>query len=89
MDRHSIPALAQDSVECWVLNGETLRPPDSLPAEMQRRAAAFVSIHLKDGKLRGCIGTVQPTEENIAGEVIRNAIAAATRDPRFTPVQPN
>src|SRR5207302_8814623 len=56
---------------------------------MRPRAAVFVSLHLKDGSLRGCIGTVQPVEENRAREIIRNAISAATRDPRFLPVRPD
>ena len=37
-------------------------------------------------ELRGCIGTYLPTRGNIAEEIIRNAIDAATRDPRFSPV---
>ena len=41
----------------------------------------------KDGELRGCIGTIQPTEESIAEEIIRNAIQSGTQDPRFYPVE--
>ncbi|MGB4218131.1 MAG: AmmeMemoRadiSam system protein A, partial [Bacillota bacterium] len=37
--------------------------------------------------LRGCIGTIEPVRANIAEEIIYNAIAAATQDPRFSPVQ--
>jgi len=37
-------------------------------------------------QLRGCIGTYLPTKKNIAEEIIFNAIAAATADPRFPPV---
>ncbi|HCL89891.1 MAG TPA: AmmeMemoRadiSam system protein A, partial [Candidatus Atribacteria bacterium] len=36
--------------------------------------------------LRGCIGTFMPTQENIAQEIIKNAISAAIDDPRFSPV---
>ena len=39
--------------------------------------------------MRGCIGTFAPTAKNIAEEVIHNAISAATRDPRFSPVAPS
>ena len=45
-------------------------------------SAVFVSIHEFD-RLRGCIGTVIPTKENIAKEIISNAISAAKRDHRF------
>jgi len=37
--------------------------------------------------LRGCIGTYLPTRENIAEEIIHNAIAAATEDYRFEPIK--
>ena len=41
-----------------------------------------------EGKeLRGCIGTYLPTEDNIAKEIIQSAIAAATEDYRFNPIQ--
>lgn len=50
------------------------------------RAACFVSIK-KLGMLRGCIGTLEPTEQDLAHEIIRNARSAATQDPRFPPVR--
>jgi AmmeMemoRadiSam system protein A len=53
---------------------------------MRVRAGAFVSLH-RYGELRGCIGTIEPTQRNVAEEVIQNAISAATRDPRFAPMQ--
>src|SRR5690554_6048856 len=51
----------------------------------QKLAGAFVSIK-KDGALRGCIGTIFPTQKNLVEEVKHNAIAAAFHDPRFDPV---
>jgi uncharacterized protein (TIGR00296 family) len=38
-------------------------------------------------ELRGCIGTYLSTKENIAKEIIYNAISAATEDYRFGPIQ--
>ena len=49
---------------------------------MEKRAGAFVSIH-EHGQLRGCIGTILPTTDCVAEEIIQNAISASTRDPRF------
>jgi len=54
---------------------------------LQERAGAFVSLK-RHGELRGCIGTIEPAYATLADEIIQNAIAAATRDPRFMPVQP-
>ena len=39
-----------------------------------------------DGRLRGCIGTIEPLRESLAREIIENAISAGTADPRFSPV---
>jgi uncharacterized protein (TIGR00296 family) len=36
--------------------------------------------------LRGCIGTILPTKENIAEEIIQNAISACSQDLRFSPI---
>ncbi|NPV54028.1 MAG: AmmeMemoRadiSam system protein A [Firmicutes bacterium] len=82
-----IVRLARAAVEEYVRHGEILRAPGDLPPEFSGRAGVFCSIK-KHGQLRGCIGTVTPTRAGIAEEVIHNAIAAATEDPRFTPVEP-
>jgi AmmeMemoRadiSam system protein A len=49
------------------------------------RAACFVTLK-KHGELRGCIGTLEPAEPDLGGEIARNAHSAAFRDPRFPPV---
>ena len=80
--------LARLSLETYVRQGQTLQTlPENLPAELTEQAAgAFVSLH-KEGRLRGCIGTIFPTEKNLAQEILQNAVSAGTRDPRFPPVQ--
>ncbi len=78
--------LARLSLESYITEGKEIEVPADLPPEMtSRRAGAFVSIH-KLGKLRGCIGTILPTMDSIAQEIIGNAISASTRDPRFDPI---
>jgi MEMO1 family protein len=79
-----VTALARRAVELYVKKGETLRP-GSVPTEMRRRAGVFVTLY-KHGELRGCIGTIFPDRENIAGEIIANGQSSATRDPRFDAV---
>lgn len=76
------------SIESYILDGRMVDPiKDAAPEELlNRRAGAFVSLHLLDGSLRGCIGTFMPTRSNLALEIRDNAIAAATQDPRFEPV---
>lgn len=50
------------------------------------KRGVFVSLK-KSGELRGCIGTIYPTTDSIADEIIRNAIAAGIDDPRFEKVE--
>ncbi len=85
---HPYVALAKDAVENWVLYRKKIRPPEPLDPVFQRRAGCFVTLY-KNGKLRGCIGTILPVYENLAEEIIENAIAACSRDPRFFPVMPD
>ena len=78
--------LARRSLESYILYGKRIDVPDGLPEEMLKtRAGAVVSIH-KQGQLRGCVGTILPTRDNVAEEIIENAISASTRDPRFDPI---
>lgn len=79
--------LAKETVEEYVLKGKRKKEPVKLEEGMENRAGVFVSIK-KNGKLRGCIGTIKPTQKNIAQEIISNAISAAAHDPRFMPVNP-
>ena len=79
--------LAKETVETYIKEGRIISPPKDLSKEMlTKKAGVFVSLHLKDGSLRGCIGTFVPTKKNLALEIIANAISSATQDPRFSPV---
>ena len=80
--------LARKTVETYVRTGEKISVPEGLPEEMYAdRAGVFVSLK-EEGRLRGCIGTISPVQNNIAEEIIDNAVSAASRDPRFHAVQP-
>ena len=60
--------------------------PNDLPTKMtEQTARAFVSLHAY-GQLRGCIGTIGPTTENVAQEIVQNAVSVCVQDPRFPPV---
>ena len=82
--------LARLSLETYVRTGKELdQLPEDLPAGLTGPAAgAFVSLHI-DGRLRGCIGTIAPTRENVAWEIVQNAVSACARDPRFPAVRPD
>lgn len=80
-------ALAKAAIERWVKERKILDPREKseLLEALRGKAGVFVSLK-KRGELRGCIGTFQPTRENLAEEIVSNAISAASRDPRFPPV---
>lgn len=82
---HPLIKLAKKTVDEYVLNGKVIEPPENPVPEMVKKAGVFVSLKMK-GELRGCIGTLQPTTESVAAEIIQNAVSAATQDPRFMPV---
>lgn len=86
---HSLVKLARETIDSYVGGNKVVNvpPEEELTPEMKQQGGVFVSIK-KKGQLRGCIGTIEPHEANVAQEVIRNAISAATRDPRFPPISP-
>ena len=83
---HPLVKLAKETVETYTREGKVIKPRELTP-EMKEKAGVFVSIH-KLGQLRGCIGTFEPTQKNVAEEIIHNAISSATHDPRFPTVHP-
>ena len=83
--------LAKLAIETYIKEGAIISPSPTLPRSLlTKRSGVFVTIEKKTGSkriLRGCIGTYLPTRKNIATEIIYNAIAAATEDPRFLPIR--
>ena len=75
--------LARLSIESYLDEGRPLTLSKAgqalaIPPELlNRRAGVFVTLHL-DGRLRGCIGTIEPQAESIAAEIIRNAVLSAS-----------
>ncbi|OFK25278.1 AmmeMemoRadiSam system protein A [Olsenella sp. HMSC062G07] len=85
--------LARRAVEAYVREGRRLTCEDGangggapLPQISGERAGCFVSLSL-DGELRGCMGTIAPTQPTLADEICSNAVSACARDPRFEPVR--
>ena len=62
-------------------NRKVIQPKELTP-EMKEQAGVFVCIK-KFGELRGCIGTFEPCQDNVAEEIVANAISTATQRPPF------
>lgn len=93
---HSYVQLAKKAIEIYIKEGRVISTSKDLPNVasqiFERQAGTFVSLCICRGKkksLCGCIGTYLPTKDNIADEIIANAIAAATQDYRFEPITEN
>jgi len=81
------PELARLAVESMIRHALRLDSPSQPSGILARRTGVFVTLRTDDGNLRGCIGTIEPFRVHVAAEIIYNAICAATRDPRFPPVE--
>lgn len=77
--------LARCTVEQYVRAKTTPESPELTDERLPGRAGAFVTIH-KEGRLRGCIGTIGPTQTSLASEIVHNAVQSSCADPRFPPV---
>ena len=83
--RRRLIAIARDTVELYVREKKVLEVNEDDP-RLNEEEGAFVTLRKKNGELRGCIG-------NVLGSgplhlTVRNmAISAATKDPRFSPVE--
>lgn len=84
--------LAKNTIETYIKTGKKIEVPENLSEKFYNcQKGVFVTIYKKhsEKKLRGCIGTFMPTKENIAQEIIDNAISAAVRDYRFNSITEN
>ncbi len=83
-ERRALLELARHAIVEAVHHSRPLEvfPPTPVLAEP---AGAFVSLH-RQGRLRGCIGQVEPVE-SLVSSVARCAVAAALEDPRFEPLR--
>lgn len=75
---------ARKIVTEFVKNGRRLELDEKLKAKFSFEAGIFVTLDTQDG-LRGCIGFPMPRK--LADALLEAAIAAASQDPRFSPVQ--
>jgi AmmeMemoRadiSam system protein A len=85
-EERTLLRLARVTLEAWIKNESKdvdLEMFD-LTEPLSSRAGAFVTLH-HEGKLRGCIGYIEPIKP-LYEAVMDNARNAATNDPRFPKV---
>ncbi|GBC59111.1 hypothetical protein DENIS_0042 [Desulfonema ishimotonii] len=80
-DRRWLLQLARSVIVAKLDRERDVDVPDNAPAALKEKRGCFVTLH-KKGRLRGCIGTIEPVQSLVAG-VRENALNAAFQDPRF------
>jgi len=83
-DQETLLQIARDSVRAH-LSGYELELPSVASEDLMQKRGVFVSIHLGTN-LRGCVGIVEPLDP-LYQSVSGCAVAAASRDSRFKPLQ--
>ncbi len=82
--------VARDSIREAVSSEPSRVAPNAptLPEPWGDARAVFVTLRRPNGELRGCIGQLAPTHDDLISEVRHCAKGAATSDPRFPAVSP-
>jgi len=85
--QQSLIDLARRSIRHGLEQGRAL-PVDleTWPEVLRVPAATFVTLK-REGRLRGCIGSLE-ARQPLVRDVAEHAFAAAFRDPRFPPLEP-
>lgn len=83
-EQRMLLVLARGALEARVA-GRGLPQPGALEGRLARPGAAFVSVH-RGAELRGCLGCIEPRGPSLATVIMKMAAAAASEDPRFSPV---
>jgi AMMECR1 domain-containing protein len=84
-DKKLLLRFARESINSY-LNGEKFTPVFPQNSRLPGiKRAVFVTLE-KEGKVRGCRGSLDPSAKNIGEEVIIMSVAAAMGDKRFPPL---
>ena len=82
--RKTLLDLARQAIECRLSTGDSLPEAPKEPV-FHQQAATFVTLKIS-GRLRGCIGSLEPVA-SLWKSVHDNALNAAFHDHRFPPLQ--
>ena len=83
----TLPALARQAIGHYFASGQVLPAPEEIPPHWRRPAGVFVTV-TREGRPRGCWGSLDPGGEDLTRATIRVAVGAVTRDWRYPPLRP-
>jgi AmmeMemoRadiSam system protein A len=84
-DRKWLLELARSVIMAKLKPGTKAELPQNLSPGLRQKQGCFVTLE-KNGRLRGCIGTIEPVHSLFEG-VKDNALNSAFQDSRFSPVK--
>jgi uncharacterized protein (TIGR00296 family) len=84
-DGATLVKIARATVTEYLKTGKTPKISDEIRSKFSFDSGVFVTLN-KDKDLRGCIGIPTP-DRKLYESLISAAIASATEDPRFPPVE--
>lgn len=82
-EKTSLLKIARETLKRYVHNNEVYQPDEDNPNLLSPKGA-FVTLK-KNGKLRGCIGFIEPVLP-LFQTIVQSTIYAASKDARFPPV---
>ncbi|MDP2647354.1 MAG: AmmeMemoRadiSam system protein A [Desulfobacterales bacterium] len=83
-DKAALLRLARTAIRARLIPGAVIERPRDVTSALHEKRGCFVSLH-KHNDLRGCIGTIEAVAPLVTG-VEENALNAAFKDPRFSPL---
>lgn len=84
-DRRMLREVALASIRSGLEDASPLHlDPADFPPALREPGACFVTLEL-DGRLRGCVGSMEP-RRSLVEDVAQNAYASAFQDYRFSPL---
>lgn len=87
-ERGYLLMLARRAIEQAVCGGDAARPAlVDLPPRLREPGTCFVTLTMRGGELRGCIGGLEAVQP-LGLDVWEHAVAAALEDYRFLPIRP-
>lgn len=87
-EKKQLLRIARQSIEYSVCGIPHQKPEmESLSPSLREKGVCFVTLTVRNGELRGCIGALE-AKKPLALDVWEHAAAAALEDHRFSPVRP-
>ncbi|HET7712242.1 MAG TPA: AmmeMemoRadiSam system protein A [Thermoanaerobaculia bacterium] len=84
--RTTLLGIARQTIRSALEGSDPRRSTPPADPALLRPAGCFVTLHTREGELRGCIGSIRPVAPLVEA-VVSSALNAAFRDPRFPAVR--